>query len=226
MYFIWVTLGLYSSMNTMFTYVYQVVLYRKQSPERITLGVSAYTLQMLWRDCANNNCVWVILFPVFSKRSWIAIGPRLQKLSLVICNSKCANQPAHPRSLISNFVVCFLDESNLHLLREKFQFLASLFSRRDWFKTRFVGTPEDRFSRVVACVACSTALGHILQVQQILILKKIMRRLLIRYINGSHIIWLRSASSNIQVIRYYGSQSQGTAGTLISWLQVPGMTLY
>ena len=119
----------------------------------------------------------------------------------------------------------FLDESNLHLLREKFQFLASLLSWRDWFKTRFVGNPEDRFSRVVACVACSTALGHILQVQQIIILKK-MRRLFIRYINGSHIIWLRSASSNIQVIRYYGSQSQGTAGTLISWLRVPGMTLY
>ena len=32
MYFIWVARGLYSSMNTMFTFVYQVVLYRKQSP--------------------------------------------------------------------------------------------------------------------------------------------------------------------------------------------------
>ena len=58
----------------------------------------------------------------------------------------------------------FLDESYLHLLREKFQFLARLFSRRDWFKTGFVGNPEDRFSRVVACVACSTDLGHVLQV--------------------------------------------------------------
>ena len=96
-----------------------------------------------------------------------------KNLSSVICNNKCADQPAHQRSLISNFVVCFLDESYLHLLREKFQFLASLFSRRDWFKTRFVGNPEDRFSRVVACVACSTALGHILQVQQIIILKEI-----------------------------------------------------
>ena len=46
-----------------------------------------------------------------------------------------------------------------------------------------------------------------------------MRRLFIWYINGSHIIWLRSASSNTQVIRNYGPQSQGTAGTLISWLQ-------
>ena len=32
MYFIWVTRGLYSSVNTIFTFVYQVVLYRKQSP--------------------------------------------------------------------------------------------------------------------------------------------------------------------------------------------------
>ena len=67
-----------------------------------------------------------------------------ENLSSVICNNKWADQPAHPRSLISNFVVCFLDESYLHLLREKFQFLASLFSGSDWFKIRFVGNPEDR----------------------------------------------------------------------------------
>ena len=46
-----------------------------------------------------------------------------------------------------------------------------MLSRRDWFESRFVGNPEDRFSRVVACVACSTALGQIHQVQQIIILK-------------------------------------------------------
>ena len=38
--------------------------------------------------------------------------------------------------------------------------------------TSFVDLPEDRFSRKVACLACSTALGQILQVQQIIILKK------------------------------------------------------
>ena len=36
-------------------------------------------------------------------------------------------------------------------MRNNFNFLSNLFSRRDWF----VGNPEDRFSRVVACVACS-----------------------------------------------------------------------
>ena len=70
-------------------------------------------------------------------------------------------------------------------MRNNFNFLSSLFSRGDWF----VGNTEDRFSRVVACVACSTALGQIFQVQQIIILKtNIMMRLFIRYIKGNHII--------------------------------------
>ena len=58
-------------------------------------------------------------------------------------------------------------------MRKILNLLSSLFSRRDWFETRFVGNPEDRFSRVVACVACSTALGQIFQVQQIIMLKQI-----------------------------------------------------
>ena len=93
----------------------------------------------------------------------------------MICNNKGPDQPAHPRSIISNFYVCFFwEESSIDLPRaKKINFLSSLFSRRDWFETRFVGNPEDRFSRVVACVACSTALGQILQVQQIIMLKQI-----------------------------------------------------
>ena len=127
-----------------------------------------------------------------SKRSWIAIGPRLQNLSSVICNNKGADQPAHSRGLISNFVVCFfLDESYLHLLREKFQFLASLFSRKDWFKTRFVGNPElprrQVFSRRGMCCLFDSSRTHVTSATDNNI-KKIMRRLFIRYINGSHII--------------------------------------
>ena len=89
--------------------------------------------------------------------------------------------------------------------------------------------PEDRFSCVVVSnnsVACSTTLEQILQVQQIIIFEKIMRKLFIRYVNGCHIIWLSSTSSYTQVIRNYSPQSGGTAGTLIFWFQVPGMTLY
>ena len=70
-------------------------------------------------------------------------------------------------------------------MRNNFNFLSNLFSRRNWF----VGNPEDRFSRVVACVACSTALGQIFQMKHIITLKtNIMRGLFIRYINRNHII--------------------------------------
>ena len=56
-------------------------------------------------------------------------------------------------------------------------------------------------------VACSKAHRQLLQVQQIIIFKKIMRRLFIRYVNGGHIIWLHSISSNTQFIRNYSPQS-------------------
>ena len=125
-----------------------------------------------------------------------------EKTCPVICDNKGPDQPAHPSILISNFVVCFLRRiiPRLASCEKKINFLSSLFSRRDWFET-LVGNPEDRFSRVVACVACSTALGQIFQVQQIIILKtNIMRRLF---------IGLRSTSSNrpTQVIRNYAHRA-------------------
>ena len=154
-----------------------------------------------------------------------------EKTSLVICNNKCPDQPAHPRSLISNFVVCFLRRIIPRLVSCEIIsiFYLACLAEGAGLRLAFVGNPEDRFSRIVACVACSTALGQIFQVQQIMILNTyIMRRLFIRYINGNHIIWLRSTSSNTQVIRnfMYGPQSRGTAGALIFWLHVSGMTLY
>ena len=53
-----------------------------------------------------------------------------------------------------------------------------------------------------------------------------MRKLFIRYVNGSHIIWLCSTSSHTQVICNYSPQSWGTAETLVFWLQASGMALY
>ena len=90
-------------------------------------------------------------------------------MSSVICNNKGADQPAHPSSLISNFVFCFLEVISRLATSE-----TSIFLLGDWFEPLFVGNPEDRFSRVVASyisVACSTALGQMLQVQQIIIFK-------------------------------------------------------
>ena len=114
-----------------------------------------------------------------------------EKTCTVICNNKGQDQLAYPRSLISNFVVCFLRRiiPRLASCEKKINFLSGPLSRRDLFETRLVGNPEDRFSRVVACVACSTALGQIFQVQQIIILKtNIMRRLFIGYIYRNQII--------------------------------------
>ena len=59
------------------------------------------------------------------------------------------------------------------------------------------------------------SLRQILQEQQIIIFKKKMRRLFIRYVNGGHIIWLRSTSSNTQVIHSYSPQSRGNGGDFL-----------
>ena len=98
-----------------------------------------------------------------------------EELSSVICNNKGADadQPVHPHSLISDFVIFFVEvisrlatsETSIFLLAKETGLRLALSE----------GNPEDRFSRVVASyiyVACSTALGQIIQVQQIIILKK------------------------------------------------------
>ena len=62
-------------------------------------------------------------------------------------NNTGANQPAHRSRLISAFVIRFSESIICKLASgENFNFLAYLCSRGDWFETRFVGNPEDRFS--------------------------------------------------------------------------------
>ena len=152
-------------------------------------------------------------------RNWTATE---KKLSSVIYNNEGADQPAHRPNLISNFVIYFLRRIISRLATsENFNFLASLFCRGDWFETRFVGNPDDRFSHVMASYI--SVKGQILQVQQIIIFKKILRRLFIRYVKGGHTIWLGSTSPNTQLIRNHSPQSEKT---LILWLQVHGMALY
>ena len=108
-----------------------------------------------------------------------------EKTSLVICSNKGPDQPAHPRSLISNFVVCFLRRIIPRLASCKIisNFYLACLAEGTGLRLAFVGNPEDRFSRIVACVACSTAQGQIFQLQQIIILKtNIKGRLFIGYI--------------------------------------------
>ena len=69
--------------------------------------------------------------------------------SPIIANNKGAVQHAHPRSLISAFVVRYLDITMfyLYLLNPKFKTLASLCSWAGRFESTLVANLEDRFSR-------------------------------------------------------------------------------
>ena len=68
----------------------------------------------------------------------IQIEPRYEKIYLMLhANNKGADQPAHPRSLISVFVVRCL-EQYLYLLYPKFQDL----SRAGQFESNLVATPK------------------------------------------------------------------------------------
>ena len=50
-------------------------------------------------------------------------GPRREKTCLRgFANNTGADQPAHPRSLVSTFIICFWKGSYLNLLQVKFQF--------------------------------------------------------------------------------------------------------
>ena len=118
---------------------------KKTVTSRRTLGVSTHTLQCFEQPAQITIMSELSYFPCFLSVHGYQLDRACENLSSVICDNKGADQPAHPRSIISNFLSAFLDESYLHLLQEKFQFLASPFSLRDWFKTRFVGTQKTGF---------------------------------------------------------------------------------
>ena len=85
---------------------------------------------------------------VFKLLEPLSYGPGPEKTCLLgFANNTGTDQPAHPRSLISAFVISFL-ESIIYKLAtgEISYFLASLCSRGDWFETSFVQHPEDRLS--------------------------------------------------------------------------------
>ena len=68
-----------------------------------------------------------------------------------ICEQKGADQPAHPWSLISAFVVRYLDSIIPILAKSKLsRTQASLCSWPGRIESYLIGNPEDRFSRVVA----------------------------------------------------------------------------
>ena len=77
-------------------------------------------------------------------------APSWENLLLPYANNKGADQPAHPRSLISTFVVRCLDSIIPLLAISKHSRLASFWSWAARFESNLVGNPEERFSRDVA----------------------------------------------------------------------------
>ena len=87
-------------------------------------------------------------------------GPRREKTCLrEFGNNTGTDQPAHPRSLISAFVVRFLESIIIYTCYERsFDFLASRCSLAGWFESHFFGNPEDRFCRFEAHIVKATPL--------------------------------------------------------------------
>ena len=68
-------------------------------------------------------------------------------LTLLHTNSKSADQPAHPHSLDSAFVILSLDSIiDIYLYMYNFNILASLCMRADWFENDLVANTKGRFS--------------------------------------------------------------------------------
>ena len=62
-------------------------------------------------------------------------------------NNKGADQPAHPHSLISTFVIRCLDSIIPPFYNKNFKPLASFCGCAGWVESYLFATPEDRFSR-------------------------------------------------------------------------------
>ena len=75
----------------------------------------------------------------------MGLNARKPQCLWVFANNKGTNQPVHPRSLISAFVIQLLQIILSKLALRNFIILASLCSWGDWFESRFVGNLKDRF---------------------------------------------------------------------------------
>ena len=81
----------------------------------------------------------------------------MKNLFMPYANNKGANQPAHPHSLISTFVVRCLDSiiSLVSISEISSLYLASVCCCLDWFESYLAENPEDRFSRDMAQINSS-----------------------------------------------------------------------
>ena len=90
--------------------------------------------------------------PLLCQSDAIMTGPRSEKPCLWrFVNNKDADQPAHPRSLISAFVIRFLESMISKLSTSKISI-----SILGWFESHCVGNLKDRFCRGEAHVILDT----------------------------------------------------------------------
>ena len=134
----------------------------------------------------------------------------------MICNNKGPDQPAHPRSIISNFVVCFWRRiiRRLASCEKKINFLSSLFSRDSHFRK----PRRQVFSRHGLCCLLDSSRTNTSNATDNNI-KNIYNEEDILHVTGIAVF-----DCTLHRLRNYGPQSRGTAGALIFWLQVSGMT--
>ena len=81
-----------------------------------------------------------------------------ENLFMQYANNKGSDQPAHPLSLISAFVVGFLDSIIPVLAISEISRLASFWSWAGWFESYLIDNPEDRFSHDVARIGQNSCL--------------------------------------------------------------------
>ena len=79
----------------------------------------------------------------------------------MICSDKGADQPAHPRSIISNFVICFLKVISRLATRETSIFLLACKAEETGLRLALSETQKTGF--LVSWPRILTALGQILQ---------------------------------------------------------------
>ena len=82
---------------------------------------------------------------IFGNRVWASTQ---ENLSSVFANNKGADQPAHPRSLISAFVICLLESIIYKLATSKISILRLVcVVEETGLSLTLFGNPEDRFYR-------------------------------------------------------------------------------
>ena len=111
---------------------------------RNNLNVMFHLAESMVNDVVKRNCAQAFCFN-YNDMIWALTRGNL---SSGFVNNKGEDQPGQMHSMISTFILHFLESIISKLtLQAKFQFIASLCSRGDWFKSCLLETPKTGLSR-------------------------------------------------------------------------------